>query len=61
MTIRAGPGLTGVGLLTAAVLGASLSWTGPGPRRPDLAWHGEESDRFGTDEFMAWCAAAGVT
>jgi alpha-L-arabinofuranosidase len=30
------------------------------PRRAELAWHGEESNRFGTDEFMAWCAAAGV-
>ena len=30
------------------------------PRRADLAWHGEESNRFGTDEFMACCAAAGV-
>jgi alpha-L-arabinofuranosidase len=28
------------------------------PRRPELAWHGEESNRFGTDEFMGWCAAA---
>ena len=30
------------------------------PRRPELAWHSEESNRFGTDEFMAWCADAGV-
>ena len=30
------------------------------PRRPELAWHSEEPNRFGTDEFMAWCAAAGV-
>ncbi len=30
------------------------------PRRPELAWHSEESNRFGTDEFMAWCAAASV-
>jgi alpha-N-arabinofuranosidase len=30
------------------------------PRRPGPARHGEESNRFGTDEFMAWCAAAGV-
>jgi alpha-N-arabinofuranosidase len=30
------------------------------PRRPELAWHSEESNRFGTDEFMAWCAAAAV-
>lgn len=33
---------------------------GDRPRRPGLAWHGEESNRFGTDEFMAWCAAAGA-
>ena len=26
------------------------------PRRPELAWHSEESNRFGTDEFMAWCS-----
>jgi alpha-L-arabinofuranosidase len=30
------------------------------PRRAELAWGAEESNRFGTDEFMAWCAAAGV-
>jgi alpha-L-arabinofuranosidase len=30
------------------------------PRRLDLAWDREESNRFGTDEFMAWCAAAGA-
>ena len=30
------------------------------PRRPELAWRTEESNRFGTDEFMAWAAAAGV-
>ena len=30
------------------------------PRRPELAWRAEESNRFGTDEFMAWCGAAGV-
>jgi alpha-L-arabinofuranosidase len=30
------------------------------PRRAELAWHSEESNRFGTDEFMAWCAIAGV-
>ena len=30
------------------------------PRRAELAWRTEESNRFGTDEFMAWCAAAGV-
>jgi alpha-L-arabinofuranosidase len=26
------------------------------PRRPELAWGGEESNRFGTDEFLAYCA-----
>ena len=30
------------------------------PRRTELAWHSEESNLFGTDEFMAWAAAAGV-
>ena len=30
------------------------------PRRAELAWASEESNRFGTDEFLAWCAAAGV-
>ena len=25
------------------------------PKRPELAWEGVESNRFGTDEFMAWC------
>ena len=33
---------------------------GERPRRAELAWHSEESNRFGTDEFMAWCVAAGV-
>jgi alpha-N-arabinofuranosidase len=30
------------------------------PTRLDLAWHSTESNRFGTNEFLAWCAAAGV-
>lgn len=30
------------------------------PRRLDLAWIGEESNRFGTDEFLAWCALVGA-
>src|SRR5229473_8275576 len=30
------------------------------PRRVELAWRSEESNRFGTDEFMAWCQAAGT-
>ena len=30
------------------------------PRRPELAWGAEESNRFGTDEFMAWAQTAGV-
>ena len=30
------------------------------PRRMELAWHGEESNRFGTDEFMAFCEAVGA-
>ena len=30
------------------------------PRRAELAWGSEESNLFGTDEFMAWCVAAGV-
>jgi alpha-L-arabinofuranosidase len=30
------------------------------PRRMDLAWHTEESNRFGTDEFMAFCEAVGA-
>lgn len=30
------------------------------PRRLDLAWIGEESNRFGTDEFLAWCAEVGA-
>ncbi|KAK9475863.1 glycoside hydrolase superfamily [Lipomyces japonicus] len=25
------------------------------PRRPELAWLGEESNLFGTDEFIEWC------
>ncbi len=30
------------------------------PRRAGPAGQGDEPNRFGTDEFMAWCAAAGV-
>jgi alpha-N-arabinofuranosidase len=30
------------------------------PRRLDLTWRGEESNRFGTDEFLAWCHAVGA-
>ena len=30
------------------------------PVRLDLAWHSTETNEFGTDEFMAWCAAADV-
>ena len=30
------------------------------PRRIEMAWHGEESNRFGTDEFIAYCRAIGT-
>jgi len=30
------------------------------PRRMELAWHAEESNRFGTDEFIAYCQAIGA-
>jgi alpha-N-arabinofuranosidase len=30
------------------------------PTRPDLAWGHPESNRFGTDEFMAWCRKLGA-
>lgn len=30
------------------------------PRRLDLAWKSIETNEFGTDEFAAWCRAAGV-
>ncbi|HYE38315.1 MAG TPA: alpha-L-arabinofuranosidase C-terminal domain-containing protein, partial [Ramlibacter sp.] len=30
------------------------------PTRLDLAWHSTETNQFGTDEFVAWCRAAGV-
>ncbi|KAK7207347.1 glycoside hydrolase [Myxozyma melibiosi] len=30
------------------------------PRRPELAWLGEESNQFGTDEFMEWCEYMGT-
>ncbi|MGE5132221.1 MAG: alpha-N-arabinofuranosidase [Gemmatimonadota bacterium] len=33
---------------------------GDRPRRADLAWGGEESNRFGTDEFLAYCAELGT-
>ena len=30
------------------------------PRRIELAWHAEESNRFGTDEFIAYCRELGA-
>jgi alpha-N-arabinofuranosidase len=30
------------------------------PRRPELAWHSVESNRFGTDEFIEYCRAIGA-
>jgi alpha-L-arabinofuranosidase len=30
------------------------------PRRPELAWGGEESNRFGTDEYLTYCAELGA-
>ncbi len=30
------------------------------PRRLELAWGGVETNRFGTDEFLAWCAEVGT-
>ncbi len=30
------------------------------PRRPDFAWKSVETNQFGTDEFMAWCAELGT-
>lgn len=44
---------------------SSYHWEdGVGPkeqrkRRPELAWGFEESNEFGTDEFIAWCRQAG--
>ncbi|KAI0716651.1 glycoside hydrolase [Earliella scabrosa] len=45
---------------------SSYNWKdGIGPkeerkRRPELAWNGEESNQFGTDELIAWCRAAKI-
>ena len=33
---------------------------GERPVRPELAWGGEESNRFGTDEFLRYCAELGT-
>ncbi|KAG6805104.1 hypothetical protein H0H93_005613, partial [Arthromyces matolae] len=30
------------------------------PRRPELAWLSEESNQFGTDEFIEWCRELGT-
>lgn len=32
----------------------------PRPKRLDLAWGSTETNEFGTNEFMTWCAAVGV-
>ncbi len=40
-----------------------IDGTGPvdqRPRRIELAWHGEESNRFGTDEFIGYCRLIGA-
>jgi alpha-N-arabinofuranosidase len=40
-----------------------LDGVGPGERRPrrrELAWRSIETNQFGTDEFMAYCRAAGI-
>ncbi|PSR76769.1 hypothetical protein PHLCEN_2v8221 [Hermanssonia centrifuga] len=45
---------------------SSYKWEdGIGPlaerkRRPELAWGGEESNQFGTDELIAWCRVAKI-
>src|SRR5258707_6942232 len=45
---------------------SAYHWTdgiGPVEKRPkhmELAWHSAESNRFGTDEFMAYCWVAGI-
>ncbi|THH00489.1 hypothetical protein EW026_g2051 [Hermanssonia centrifuga] len=45
---------------------SSYKWEdGIGPlaerkRRPELAWGGEESNQFGTDELIAWCRLAKI-
>ena len=31
------------------------------PRRPELAWGGEETNRFGTDEFLTYCTQLNTT
>ena len=30
------------------------------PRRSELAWYAEESNRFGTNEFIEWCGVVGA-
>ena len=30
------------------------------PRRRELAWFSTETNVFGTNEFMAWCAKVGI-
>ncbi len=39
-----------------------MSWTPleKRPRRIELAWHSEESNHFGTDEFIEYCRAIGT-
>ena len=52
MPCCAGPAATS----SAAITGSTAS--GPKdqrPRRTELAWHAEESNRFGTDEFIEYC------
>lgn len=29
-------------------------------RRQELAWHGIETNEFGTDEFLKWCEIVGT-
>ena len=41
-------------------LGRRRGTGGGTPEGLDLAWHSIDTNQFGTNEFMRWCAAAGV-
>ncbi|CRK49120.1 hypothetical protein BN1723_016999, partial [Verticillium longisporum] len=61
----AGPSIDAVNTEEKEEVGiAESSWDGQGlyefPQAQELAWHGIETNEFGTDEFLRWCEVVGT-
>ena len=48
------------GISCPATTGKMVSVRHQRPRRRELAWFSTETNAFGTNEFMAWCAKAEI-